>query len=237
MALVKGGEAKHASEIVDYWPGGEVWIDHTNEAFAAMGSGTYAWQMVWSFFCCYEKNKPNSESLFRSLCDWKRGKIPFGTTGEKIARPEQTTNGEGFRLGGCWIVRRKIGAGALAASGNSEGDVQRDYNLVVHHQATDFVDDVPGIPAVLEVLGLEEAAAAVVQIESPREASISSSSSPPPLQVLEPVAERGDEEMGRAAAASASASASSDELPPEPEPEPEPPASSMQLPGTASAEP
>jgi hypothetical protein len=234
VALVKGGEAKHASEIVDYWPGGEVWIDHTNEAFAAMGSGTYAWQMVWSFFCCYEKNKPNSESLFRSLCDWKRGKIPFGTTGEKIALPEQTTNGEGFRLGGCWIVRRKIGAGALAASGNSEGDVQRDYNLVVHHQATDFVDDVPGIPAVLEVLGLEAAAAVV---ESPREASISSSSSPPPLQVLEPVAERGDEEMGRAAAASASGSASSDELPPEPEPEPEPPASSMQLPGTATAEP
>lgn len=106
IALVK--EAERANDLLQMDGGdnglgpvwtGEIYVDHTMSAFAAMGAGMHKWQFFKDAF-----NPRNCGDTM--LCC--KGKMHMEQSGGEVRDfPGNNTRGEGFKLGGCWIIRKK----------------------------------------------------------------------------------------------------------------------------------
>ena len=97
------------------------------------------------------------------------------STGETLELPEQNMKGEGFLLGGTWIITHK---------GQGDSRDGKDYALVHHHQAVDLMSDVPETETVLNALG-------IAALE-PAEARYISESRASPQRKVSDAAEEGD---------------------------------------------
>jgi len=109
-------------------------VDSELTAFDAMGSGS---GMRATFtMCCSLKG------MWRNMV---RREMVSTSTGETLELPEQNMKGEGFLLGGTWIITHK---------GQGDSRDGKDYALVHHHQAVDLMSDVPETETVLNALGI-----------------------------------------------------------------------------------
>lgn len=98
IALVK--EAEFANDLLrmdgyddPVWTG-EIYVDHTMSAFAAMGAGRHQWR----FF----PEMCNPAKVWMWIC---KQQVRVGA--EVLDQPGHNIKGEGFLLGGCWIIRKK----------------------------------------------------------------------------------------------------------------------------------
>ena len=109
-------------------------MDSELKAFDAMGSGSG--MRACCKMCCSLKG------MWRNMV---KNEMVSTSTGETLELTEQNMKGEGFLLGGTWIVAHK---------GQGDSREGNDYALVHHHQAVDMMSDVPETETVLSALGI-----------------------------------------------------------------------------------
>lgn len=107
IALVK--EAEYANDLLEMDGGdnglgpiwtGEIYVDHTLSAFAAMGAGAHKWRFFQEM--CNPR-KCHDTSL---MCC--KSQLRMESWGDEVRdMPGNNYKGEGFKLGGCWIFRKK----------------------------------------------------------------------------------------------------------------------------------